>query len=542
MMDTVFVRAEQSDTNKLFDFFLRCGACLFSLQHPFQSLRLTLPAELDSALKGYYVRNDSYPTDVDERRTYFYRVPLWRFDKTSAGLLECLLSNGIGALTTPGDLRLILYARSGITLYPNSRKDIYDLFAVTHTGSSRLSQTVPRGISDIRLRLTSCQIEALLELQLPTWWIAEDGTEQMFGSSTGRVPSVLPSIHLDDFDVDRFPLRYAPREPRDNITLQKHLFRWWGPRHDELLCSWIADRDWTWTPDHQELIDSTEPSAIEHFKAEVPKYYPNVWYNVIDWYARARARELDIKYRRAPEWRVCICCKRVFHQSRAYTRWYNLDAMEACEPCHKAHIWRAPLKDVSREDISNYLHRLSKLLGKIPSANYEFTQTDFLTFNTLQVAEAFALNSIRPSPEAVKLEFGSWFSALVETRLLAGGQRRGIFGTECLAVDGHACLSLAEKMIDDFLSARGIPHDREVWYADRKFRADFKVGNHLIEYFGLTGSTDYDEKTAKKLEYCKQKGLSLISIFPKDLLDNRVLQKKFENLLRQPVSLRGETE
>jgi len=105
-------------------------------------------------------------------------------------------------------------------------------------------------------------------------------------------------------------------------------------------------------------------------------------------------------------------------------------------------------------------------------------------------------------------------------------------GTQCLAKDGHVCLSLGEKTIDDLLHAHGISHDKEPRYPGSNYRADFLVGDVYIEFFGLTGNAEYDAKTKRKQRLCREKGIELVSIYPKDLVSVKQLQRKLLTKLR----------
>ena len=99
-------------------------------------------------------------------------------------------------------------------------------------------------------------------------------------------------------------------------------------------------------------------------------------------------------------------------------------------------------------------------------------------------------------------------------------------GIKCVATDGHECGSLDEKTIDDLLSSHDIAHEKEPYYPshsvlnpNKKRRADWKVGDIFIEYFGLAGDTTYDQKTGEKLQLAAECGLQLIALFPEDLID-----------------------
>jgi len=104
--------------------------------------------------------------------------------------------------------------------------------------------------------------------------------------------------------------------------------------------------------------------------------------------------------------------------------------------------------------------------------------------------------------------------------------RRTGRGIQCLAKDGHVCLSLGEKTIDDTLNTLRIHHEKEGPYPEGHFRADFVVKDVFIEYFGLSGDTTYDERTTLKQEICKKHGIQLISIYAEDLASLKKLKSK----------------
>jgi hypothetical protein len=93
-----------------------------------------------------------------------------------------------------------------------------------------------------------------------------------------------------------------------------------------------------------------------------------------------------------------------------------------------------------------------------------------------------------------------------------------LIGTRVLAEDGHLCFSLPEKDIDDFLSHNDLAHSKEVSYPGSRLRADWEVfggqGRVFVEYFGLVGRPDYDEKVKQKIEHARSHGIELVSIYP----------------------------
>ena len=128
----------------------------------------------------------------------------------------------------------------------------------------------------------------------------------------------------------------------------------------------------------------------------------------------------------------------------------------------------------------------------------------------------------------------SWFTAMYEAGALPEGTVPTGIGIKCIAVDGHECGSLDEKTIDDLLSERGIAHAKEPKYPHHKTlnpnglrRADWKVDDTWIEYFGLSGNSGYDKVALEKLELAAEEGLKLIALYPEDMinLDDALIMK-----------------
>ena len=115
-----------------------------------------------------------------------------------------------------------------------------------------------------------------------------------------------------------------------------------------------------------------------------------------------------------------------------------------------------------------------------------------------------------------RLLFGTWNNAII-----AAGFKPNpvLFAEHQLAQDGHSCDSIAEKLIDDWLYQRNIPHKIHIPYLDTKFTSDFLINDIYIEFFGLAGELKrYDNHMKEKLNIIKRNKLKLIAIYPKDLL------------------------
>ena len=170
----------------------------------------------------------------------------------------------------------------------------------------------------------------------------------------------------------------------------------------------------------------------------------------------------------------------------------------------------------SRTAHAKSLYELFVLIGKVPTTNFDCLIHLFHDHET--VIKYISLLQQMPSPQGYIREFGSLFAALVAAGVFPEGSKRMALGTMILANDGDLCLSMAEKAIDDFLSAEGIEHKKEVNYPDSGYRTDwelFGAGTRtFVEYFGLMSKTTYADKAKLKAEIALAHGIELIAIYP----------------------------
>jgi hypothetical protein len=181
---------------------------------------------------------------------------------------------------------------------------------------------------------------------------------------------------------------------------------------------------------------------------------------------------------------------------------------------------------LSREAVLSYIQDLAEVIERVPPQGFGEGVGDLWGLTTEERLAILQVLRRKSSVGRVKELFGSWLKALIEAGVLEDGIRRTSRGTQCLAKDGHVCLSLGEKTVDDFLSSRGIAHEREPPYPEGELRADFLVNGALVEYFGLKGDPDYDAKTWRKQRICRKHGIRLISVYPDDLVSKRKLEAK----------------
>lgn len=311
-----------------------------------------------------------------------------------------------------------------------------------------------------------------------------------------------------------------------------YILRWWIPEYDEIIVRLIEKYQWAWYWEFTEAATKIIPSeTLEAWKSEDPICSVYAWYNVLMYFAASRAEAIGLTGQiRKPKWKTCPVCKQEFVESSLHLKFIKIlgaDQLDFCEPCLSVVVWPVAGSDTqSKEQVLEYLRDLADTLQRIPPQAFGSRPEDLagLTFEErLAVLEVMRR---RPSVPHVKSLFGSWLKALIAAELLEDGARRTSRGTQCVAKDGHICLSLGEKTIDDFLYSLGIPHQKEPPYPEGNFRADFAVNGTLIEYFGLRGDPDYDTKTKLKQRMCRKHGIKLISLYPSDLASTKRLKAK----------------
>lgn len=313
----------------------------------------------------------------------------------------------------------------------------------------------------------------------------------------------------------------------------RNISRWWAIEHDELMGRLIDQWQWVW---YWEVPDAIE---VMTRSAEMASFLATEnWPNKIMKYAVTRAKSLGLDARiRRPEWKVCPLCGEKFVEDSLpypFIRRFGIDNLDFCSPCLKEAILASGDDAAPRENVVTYLTDLTQALQQIPHQEFGRGMSDFSGMDFDQKLAVLRALQRKPSIRRVKELFGSLLKALIDSGVLDDDARRMGRGIQCLANDGHVCLSLGEKTVDDYLHANGIGHEKEPAYPEGNYRADFAVKGAFIEYVGLKGNHEYDEKTKRKQRICKDHGIKLILISPEDLTGGERLRKKLKKLVPCP--------
>ena len=199
--------------------------------------------------------------------------------------------------------------------------------------------------------------------------------------------------------------------------------------------------------------------------------------------------------------------------------------LNVCPKCFK-NIFN----DYNRGSAKTKLSRLYDLFlftGDIPTQDFE--KILYLYKDHDSLLKLIKIFQKLLTPDGYKEEFGSFFAALVKSGILPEGSKQMTIGTMVLAKDGHLCLSVPEKEIDDFLYSSGIPHNKEVYYPGSNMRADWEILGRekitFVEYFGFMTNKDYAEKSADKKKRAASNNIELIDIYPES--DWKLLLSRF---------------
>jgi hypothetical protein len=207
-----------------------------------------------------------------------------------------------------------------------------------------------------------------------------------------------------------------------------------------------------------------------------------------------------------------------------------------CADCYQSVFWpsdhNTQYKPLDDDTMLEKLHTLAIAMSNVPMTTFMRNPSLVTVPEEKQVAIVRALLDM-PSYEAYLEKFGSWLRALILAGVLEDGTQRTSRGIRCIAADGHKCLSLAEKTVDDWLTDHNISHEKEPLYPYHArlnpsgMRADWKAHDTLIEYAGLLSEPEYAAKMETKQALAKEFGFSLIVIRPDDILS---LEQKLGHL------------
>ena len=391
-----------------------------------------------------------------------------------------------------------------------------------------------------------------------------------------KLPPLVCEYYIEfenfPFNVDFRIFRGKPNSSPDDLDAVAPL---WNSQHQKAFMDAIEKDGWFWHIGYEFILSSIIEKQIQQMgkawldfvtpkNARKYRKNPRMWnvnrgvtYALIDYACcraskQTQAKELVRSWLRAQAVALkCRLCKGDYSLIDTRQTFYrNLKGqIDFCDHClgsalyPGANFYIHTLTEKSREPMLIDLRDLVTVSEMVPSSKFLYDFTGRSAY-VLRVPRdrwpdlMHILQRIRPVSD-YKEQFGSWLKALIAAGLLDNDALETSRGIRCVAADGHECHSLAEKLIDDWLHQAGIPHSREPHYPHHskynpngQKRADWLVRNMFIEYLGLVGEPDYDQKTKTKVKLAKELGQKLICIKPEDLDDSKRLQNLLGQLLQ----------
>lgn len=322
-----------------------------------------------------------------------------------------------------------------------------------------------------------------------------------------------------------------PKYPK-NECLEAML---WDESLDELIRDGALGQDWWYqAPTLRRIQDAVDKGQYESWIQKDPlcsRYTPGgVLMDFID----RRFWELDLaNLIGSPNKKTCPICQQVFLESSvhlAVASRLRYRANPFCGACSAPIRYRGSIR--SKDGWLDYARELHSKLGALPPRDFGMELACFAGMPWDNIADVLIfLRCGDPRPESVNAVHGSWFALLHAAGLLPDGILKTSRGYKCLADDGHTCFSLGERAIDNFLFDLGVEHEREPRYPFGRQRADFKVGDTLIEYAGLTGEKGYDGKLVEKVSKARGLGIKVLVLYPPDLSTSHSMAAALKSVL-----------
>jgi hypothetical protein len=177
---------------------------------------------------------------------------------------------------------------------------------------------------------------------------------------------------------------------------------------------------------------------------------------------------------------------------------------------------------VFEKEALEYLKIFCNIIEGIPSVN-DWNIPIYSPDNVKDLHDVWIKS---PNSDYFKNMYGDFRAALIKAELIPESAINSKFGVMCISKDGHFCRSMAEQKIDNWLFNNNIPHEtepiypkHEIFNKNGRLRADWKIGDNFVEYFGLPEDKKYAEKMEKKRNLANALNIELIELFYEDILN-----------------------
>jgi hypothetical protein len=212
------------------------------------------------------------------------------------------------------------------------------------------------------------------------------------------------------------------------------ILKWWSPAHDQLLSERISKEQWVWPwTIAPKIVEITPSETIDRWVQEDPICEQYAWYNVLMYFAISRAKKLGLTTAiRKAEWKICPLCEQKFVEDSLpvpLVKRLGINQLDFCAPCLTEALWNSGNNTLSKEEIRNYLRKLSETIKRAPSQDFGEGTDDFRDLSTAERLVVLRAFKNKPTKDRVRELFGSWRKALVDAGVQKDRPRRTSQGT-----------------------------------------------------------------------------------------------------------------
>ena len=203
--------------------------------------------------------------------------------------------------------------------------------------------------------------------------------------------------------------------PPVSFAENDHILVWWLPEYDDMLRQLVEEYQWAWRAAVLSRLEALIPETVLRAWRDVdPLCHEYSWYNVLAFFAAARAKQLGI-HPRAAQPAVCSCCLREFLESHLpYTFVLRLGAngIDVCEKCLVQALIMKGSPTSTPQDVTAVLQALSWGLQRPPKSSDLKGRLDLKGLSHDARAAVIQALRVKPTVARVKELFESWDAAV----------------------------------------------------------------------------------------------------------------------------------
>ena len=206
--------------------------------------------------------------------------------------------------------------------------------------------------------------------------------------------------------------------PPISFAENDHVLVWWLPEYDDALRQLVDEFQWAWRSALFRHLETRIPETVlRAWRDADPLCHEwSSWYQVLDVFAAARAKQLGIRPRVAQRV-ACSCCGREFLESHlpyAFIARVGANGIDVCEKCLGQALYGKGSPTSTPEAVTAVLQTLSAALHR-PSKTSDLNgRLGLKGLSRDERAAVVQALRVKPTVARVKELFGSWDAAVVQ--------------------------------------------------------------------------------------------------------------------------------